>query len=306
MKVTVAGWRIDLIAAAIVLVALALRVHVASSARYIHDEDNNYIPLAKVISFEPGNLNLPMRAENHGAYPAYLVKASGALFGTSPLGYRLLHVLVSLGTILFVFLLARDWYGDVAARWAAALIAFNEYYLTTSARVTAHVPHLFFVSATVWAFGSFLRTRRLAYLYATGALVGFAFYIKEHSVLMLPAFFLTLLLPSYRHWLRSPHPYLACLAFVVVVSPDIYWNLTTDWETATVDYGDQEALQATYTNHLRRIGGVGFSPYPLMYYGRTAVRWTYQQITGSELHDETAEYQAMNPVLGALLLTAVF
>ena len=96
----------------------------------------------------PAIVHLPLRGENHPALPAYVVKASSTLFGTSPLGYRvaarpagLLHHRADLSP--------RRASGTARwpARWAAALLAFNEYYLDVSSRATAHVPHLLFVTA---------------------------------------------------------------------------------------------------------------------------------------------------------------
>jgi 4-amino-4-deoxy-L-arabinose transferase-like glycosyltransferase len=288
----------------ILLLAAVLRVYLGTTAPYIHDEENNAIPLARTISFVPGALNLPLRGENHGALPAYVVKFSSAIFGPSPLGFRALHILLGLGTILIVFRLALDWYGPVAATWAAALLAFNEYYLPISSRVTAQVPFLFLVATALFAFSRFIRFERSRHLYGAAAATGLAFYCKEHAVLLLPVFLLALLHPALRPWLRRPHPYLAAAMFALFIVPDLYWNITTP-ETTVVRYGDQEALQAGYANHLRRIGGLGVSPYPLMFYARRAVMPLYESATGRALVDETPEYPSINPLLGALLLGSV-
>jgi 4-amino-4-deoxy-L-arabinose transferase-like glycosyltransferase len=297
--------RVDPYLVLILLVASLLRFQLATTQEYIHDENNTSIPLSQTISFAPGHVHLPIRGENHGALPAYVVKASGTLFGTTPLGYRTVHVLGGLVTVLMIYVLASQWYGPVAARWAAALLAFNEYYLGVSARATAHVPHLFLVAAAIYAFSRFLKAQRPVYLYVAGACAGLAFYCKEHSALLLPAFFLALLQANYRRWLISPHVYLAALVFALMIGPDLYWNATMDRQTARIDYGTQVAGYANYRSHLQRIGGLGLSPYPLMFYGRTAVRSTYAAVTGRELRDETEEYRSMNPLLGVLLLASV-
>lgn len=290
----------------ILLVALALRLHLADTEAYIHDENNTSIPLSRTISFAPGTLHLPLRGENHGALPAYVVKASSTLFGTTPLAYRSIHVLVGLCTIVLIYLLTRQWYGPIAARWAATLLAFSEYHLGISGRATAHAPHLLLVAAAVYAFSRFLRAQRPGYLYVAGGAVGLAFYCKEHAALVLPVFLVTLLHARYRPWLRSPHVYLACATFLLVVGPDILWNLTRGPDRVFVSYGNtQKVAQATYGSHLQRVGGIGFSPYPSMFYVRGPIRSLHLQITGRELRDDTPEYRSVNPVLGALLLGAV-
>ena len=301
---SLAGRRIDAVLILILLVALVVRVRLGVTREYIHDEINTAIPLSKTISFEPGHLNLPLRGENHPALPAYVVKASSTVFGTSRLGYRAMHILLGLLTIAMVYAMTRQWYGAVPARWAAALMAFNEYYLNVSSRATAHVPNLLFVTAAVYAFSRFLATERPRYLYLAGASVGLAFYCKESTALMLPVFALTLLVSKHRQWLLKPQIYLACAAYVLIISPDIVWNLRANPGT-TVTYNDRTVGQATYAAHLRRIGGLGLSPYPSMFYLRQTVKALALGLTGHELKDETQEYWSVNVGLGVLLLGAL-
>jgi 4-amino-4-deoxy-L-arabinose transferase-like glycosyltransferase len=301
---SLAGRRSDAVLVLILLVALVIRVRLAVTREYIHDEINTAIPLSKTISFEPGHLNLPLRGENHPALPAYVVKASSTLFGTSRLGYRAMHILLGLLTVAMVYATTRQRYGLVPARWAAALMAFNEYYLNVSSRATAHVPDLLFVTAAVYAFSRFLATERPRYLYLAGASVGIAFYCKESTALLLPVFALTLLVSKHRRWLLKPQIYLACVTYVLVISPDVVWNLRASPAT-TVTYNDRTVGQATYATHLRRIGGLGLSPYPSMFYLRPTVKAVALNLTGSELKDETQEYWSVNVALGVLLLGAV-
>lgn len=290
---------------AILLAALVVRLYTAVTVAYVHDEENTHIPLSKTISVAPGSLHLPLRGENHGALPAYVVKISSTLFGTTPLGFRAVHILLGLVTVVLIYALTRQWYGVVAARWAAALMAFNDYFLSVSARATAHVPHLLLVTGAVYAFSRFLALQRAVWLYVAALSIGLAFYCKEHSAFVVPVFFATLLLPRYRHWLRSPHAYLACGVFVLVIGPDLVWNLRTSPETARVAYSGQEVGQATYTAHLRRVGGLGLSPYPTMFYGKSAVMSLHALLTGTELTDNTPEYESVNPALGLVLLGSV-
>lgn len=302
---SLAGRRIDLVLVLILLTAFAVRVYLATTREYLHDEINTAIPLSKTISFDPDHLHLPLRGENHPALPAYVVKISSMLFGTSPLGYRGMHLLLGLLTVVMVYGIARQWYGPTAGRWAAAIMAFNEYYLDVSSRATAHVPNLLLVTGAVYAFSRFLATERVRYLYLAGVSIGLAFYCKESTALLLPVFALTLLVSKYRRWLLSPHVYLACVTYALVLSPDILWNLRTNPDTATVNYNNQTVGQATYAAHLRRVGGLGLSPYPSMFYLRRTVKSLYLSLTGTELRDETTEYFSVNTAIGLLLLGAV-
>jgi 4-amino-4-deoxy-L-arabinose transferase-like glycosyltransferase len=298
-------WRVDPVLLAIVFVALGLRLQLAATEAYIHDEDRTAIPLSKTISVTPGQINLPLRGENHGALPAYVVRTSSAIFGETRLGYRALHVLLGLATVLLLARMARQWHGPQAAYWTAGLFAFNEYYLTISSRATAHVPHLFLVASALYLFSRFLATDRAAYVYAAGFAAGLAFYCKEHSALLLPVFFLTLLRAPYRARLRRPPVYLACAAFVLVITPDVLWNLRVSPQTARVAYSDQLVTHSTYRNHLARVGGLGLSPYPAMFYARDAVQAAHVAVAGQRIQDDTPEYNAMSPAIGILLFAGV-
>ncbi len=166
------------------------------------------------------------------------------------------------------------------------------------------MPNLLFVTGAVYAFSRFLATERPRYLYLAGASVGLAFYCKESTALLLPVFALTLLVGKHRQWLLKPQIYLACVTYILVISPDIAWNLRARPET-TVTYNDRTVAQATYASHLRRIGGLGLSPYPSMFYLRPTLNRVYLRLTGNELKDETAEYWSVNLAIGVLLLAAV-
>ena len=174
-----------------------------------------------------------------------------------------------------------------------------------SSRATAHVPNLLLVTAAVYAFSRFLATERAIYLYGAGAAAGLAFYCKESTGLLLPVFALTLLISKHRRWLLSPHVYLAIATYALLIAPDIAWNLRANPATATVTYNNQTHGQATYAAHFRRVGGLGLSPYPSMFYFRSPIRSLYAWVTGTELKDETTEYWSVNPAIGALLVGGV-
>jgi predicted membrane-bound mannosyltransferase len=299
-----ARWARDVPFLCILLVAAMVRLWLATAEPYVHDEINTAIPLSRTIAFTPGYVNLPLRGENHPALPAYVVKASGDFFGRTQTGYRMLSLLLGLGTLVLIFSLTVDAIGPVAARWAAALLAFNEYYLGVSARATAHVPHLLLVTLAMYAYGRFLRTQRPAFVYAAAAAVGLAFYAKEHSALLMPVFFIALLVTSQRRWLRTPHPYLASLLFVACISPDLYWNLSTRSEVL-VNYSGERVRVARYTDHFRRFGGLSVSPYPAMFYAKPLAQRAARLVTGTTPTDHTPEYRPVDPALGLLLVGAV-
>jgi len=295
----------DPVVLAIFVVSLVLRLVLASTEGYIHDEDHNAIPLARTISATPGHVHLPLRGENHGALPAYVVKVSSVVFGASPMGYRGLHLLLGLLTLALITRMAWEWYGPIATRWTAALLALNEYGLMVGTRATAHAPFHVCIAAAMYGFSRFVRDGRPAGLYAAGAALGLAFYAKEHAALLVPIFMAAaVFLPTPRRRAALLHGVGALAVFAALIAPDTYWNLRMHPEDSIVTYGDQPALQATYSSHLSRIGGLGLSPYPAMFYARSWTSSLVEAVTGTAPRDETREYASMNPVLGLTMLTA--
>lgn len=264
----------------------------AVSTPWFSDEAKGSIPLAEGISFSIVDPELPLRGRNHPALVGYVVKASRSAFGTSPLGTRALHLLAGFVTIGVVFLMARNSFGPAAGLWAAALLAMNEYHAGISSIATSHAPHLLFVTLAMYAFHRFLRAPQAIWLYAAAVGVAGAFWCKEHSVLLLPVFLLALMHPSTRHWLRGRHPWAAAALFALLISPDVLANVrATD--------------AVTYSDHLDRIGGFGFSQYPLAFYARGLVTDLQLAIAGTPFEDGVEEYASMNSLMGIVLLVCV-
>ena len=92
--------RVDVGLLLILVAAGLVRVHLAVTESYIHDEENTSIPLSQQISFSAGDRYLPLRAVNHPALPAYIVKAGSSLVGPTRFGYRAAHVVTGLLAVL--------------------------------------------------------------------------------------------------------------------------------------------------------------------------------------------------------------
>ncbi|MGE5263673.1 MAG: glycosyltransferase family 39 protein [Acidobacteriota bacterium] len=278
----------------ILALAFGMRVYQASVTTYFWDEERDWIPLAESISFQPQSLNLPLRADYHGALPAYLMEIGGLLLGKDPLGFRFPGILAGVFSIYLAYRMSLDWAGVNAARWVAALLAFNEFHISMSTLAIQHIFYFLFVMAALYAFSRFLKTRRPRYLYWATGWLGVAFLCYEISALLVPVFVLTLLvLPEYRVWFKRKEPYLAGLVFLLVILPDLAANFIVPGTTL-----------ATYGDHLSRIGGVGFTPHYLNFFLRDGVRALYNWM-GRELYDKAAGYPTMNLVFGVILLGGV-
>ena len=92
MKSTVVFWLI-------VATAFVLRAIPAFTAVEDYLEKEEFIPAAMSISWH----HLPIREYQHPAMPAYLIKLSSLLFGTSLTGYRFLNVLCGVGSVVLIY-----------------------------------------------------------------------------------------------------------------------------------------------------------------------------------------------------------
>ncbi len=104
-----------------------------------------------------------------------------------------------------------------------------------------------------------------------------------------------MLVSGSRSWLRRKEPYIALLIFLVLISPDIYWN---------VKHPDTTVPTLNYAGHLSRIGGIGFTFHYFLFYGRDAIRGAYH-LLGWRLKEYMSEYPSMNTLFGAILLVSV-
>ena len=284
------AWRrLDWPVASIVVVAAALRLYSSVSAPYLYIEAEEYVKFAQRISWD----HLPIREMQHAALPSYLIKFSGLLFGQTRVGYRMLGVLAGVGTILVIYRLGLQWWGRGAARWAALLLAVNEYHVAISARAVELVYDLWFVAVAMYAFTRFLKTERPAWLLAAGAASGLGFLCKEITCLMVPVFLIALLVLPQRRWLLRKEPWLALLVFVAVISPDVWHTLRTPVEGRSPRF-------AGYDDHLSRVGGLGLNGQPWVFYFADALDWA-----GIPYENSLDSIQTMNPLSAAVLWAGV-
>jgi len=274
----------------ILIAAFALRIYLASIPTFLWDESMDWIPLAKSINVQWGRIHLPIRGDFHPALSAYFIRSGIKLFGQNPIGFRFFGVLAGLLTIIVAARLALDWFGLTAARWTAILLAFNEYHIAVSAMATQKVYYLLFAILAMYFFSRFLRTENPINLYITAAMTGLGFLCYEIIILLIPVAFATFVFSRYRHWLKRKEPYIAGLLFLLIISPDLYWNLTTT-----------DHVQVGLIDQLSRFGGLSFNPHYLLFYVGEAV-----SIIGYYYQDGFSEYPKMNPLFGMILLVGVF
>ena len=242
---------------AILLAALGIRLHFAIVAPYVWDEFRDWIPLANSISLDWATFNLPIHDGQHPSLPAYVMRAGSLLLGDTPLGYRLGSVVTGVTTIALIYLLARRWFGETAALVAAALLGFNEYHIGVSALATEKSYYLFFMIAATYFLCEFHRTSKLSAASLAGGALGLGMLCKYLTALVIPAFGIAFLLAGTWRRLQARAVLALGLTLLAVMTPDLWWNVAhrDTIGSAAANVGD----------HLQRVGGLGISPYPLLF-----------------------------------------
>jgi 4-amino-4-deoxy-L-arabinose transferase-like glycosyltransferase len=315
------------ILALILIVGATLRLAGASQAPIELIERDEFIPTAMSITKE----HLPLRATQHGIVPAYIIRAGGLVFGNSILGLRLTSVIAGTATILLLYLVATRWWGQLAGLIAAGLLSIERYHIEISGRAIDLPLDLFFIALAIYTFSRFLYAidqrgtpaEAGRWLYGTAAACALGFLCKELTALMAPVLLLSILLVGQSAWLRKRQTWLAVGIFVLIISPDIYANLTTT-ETQRVALRDhyldvrrelgtnlpeiydlpeiyeQSGLYMSYRDQLSRFRSFGFDAEPFYFYFGNIFDGLGIQ------HDKTFdEFPFVNPWLACILWVGV-
>lgn len=209
----------------IVAVGLTLRLLGAWYGNLMFDE-RAHLALAQTIDFHPDRFHLVFRSLDHPLLSIYILKLSGLLFGESNFGLRILHVLFGTATIVPVYLLGCELQNRNVGLWAAALLAVDQFHASWSRMFMPEVIMLFFWSLAMLQISRAVRSRRAVDFIWLGVWLGLAYLGKETGILLLPvAWAFLLVCREHRSLLWDRKWYLAHAAFVLVIAPDILWNL---------------------------------------------------------------------------------
>ncbi len=209
----------------ILAVALGLRLAGAWFGNLTFDE-SAHLALADTISFHPESFHLVWRSLDHPLFSIYVLKLSGLLFGESNFGLRIIHVLFGTATVIPVFLLGRAAGGERAGLFAAALLAVDQFHASWSRLFMPEVLMLFFWSVGLIGILRLLSEPRTRDFVLLGVWLGLAYMAKETGFLLVPVVWIVVLTDRKR-WrlLADGRWYLMHLIALLVVSPDLIWNL---------------------------------------------------------------------------------
>lgn len=281
---------------AVLGVACVLRLLVAIGAPTVWDEDHDWIPVSRGISLRPGRIHVPIHEGQHPSLPAYFMRAGALLVGDSALGYRLSGAIAGLLTVALVYVCGRRWFAENGALAAAALVAINEYHVGISAFATEKPYYLLASCGAVHCFGEFLRNSTSRNAAWVGGTLAFGVMCKYLTLLLIPVFAVAMLVGRAGPRVDRRVLWVAVVVFAVLVAPDVLWTAFHP-DTAGTN-------SANLGDHFRRIGGLGFSRQPLVFYLRDLRNAVYP-VLGLSFGDPAAEYPTMNGLMGLALLGGV-
>jgi 4-amino-4-deoxy-L-arabinose transferase-like glycosyltransferase len=176
---------------------------------------------------------------DHPPMIAWLIRAGTSLFGDTPLGVRLMGVLLSLPASWFVWKAAKLILDD-DNRAGLALLFFN---LTLMISVellaaTPDMPSIVTSTAFLYCLAQVQATQNSKWWLAAGVAAGLGL-LSKFSALFLGAGTLFWLIADrrQRHWLASPWPYLGAVLVLLIFSPNLIWQSQHHWETLAFQFG---------------------------------------------------------------------
>jgi 4-amino-4-deoxy-L-arabinose transferase-like glycosyltransferase len=168
---------------------------------------------------------------DHPPMVAYVIRAGTMIAGDTEFGVRLVSILLALPMSFAVYRTAAILFGGVRVA-ASAAILLNATLMAAVGTliVTPDSPLLVAASFVLFFLAKVLQTGRGAWWLAVGAAVGCAL-LSKYTALFFGAGILIWLLavPSQRHWLVTPWPYLGGLAALAIFTPVILWNADHQW-----------------------------------------------------------------------------
>ena len=176
---------------------------------------------------------------DHPPAIAWLIRAGTLLFGDTPLGVRLMSVVLSFPASWFVWKAGKLILND-DNRAGLALLFFN-LTLMTSVELLAATPDMPSVvtsAAFLYCLAQIQATQNGKWWLAAGIAAGLGLLSKFSALFLgVGALFWLMADGRERPWLASPWPYLGAGLALLIFSPNLVWQSQHHWETFLFQFG---------------------------------------------------------------------
>ena len=169
--------------------------------------------------------HLDLSYYDQGPGIAYCIKLGTLIAGHTQLGVRLVPIAFAAIGSWLTFLTTRRWLGEAVAWWMLLLMTFAPLYAAGSLLATYDSPLVLCWTVALWLLTKALQENKPTLWYAVGVVVGLGIASKLTMLTFAPGVLLLLaLVPGYRKWLHTPHPYLAFGIAVLGLLPYWLWD----------------------------------------------------------------------------------
>jgi hypothetical protein len=176
---------------------------------------------------------------DHPPLAGWLIGIVTGIGGPSVLALRLVPLAMMLLTVVFLWLLARDLYGERAAGWSALLLLALPMFAAGMSAATPDAPlaalwscYLWLLHRTLGAADDGSRRHRLGRPLLLGAVLGAAFLAKYTGAMLLATTLVLVAMPPHRVWLRRPGFWLGGALAAALATPVLLWNIQHGWAGA--------------------------------------------------------------------------
>ena len=177
----------------------------------------------------------------HPPFIVYELFMISKIFGQSLLALRIGSIFFTSGSLLLIYLLYREMFGDErGAFWVTLVIAIlpiTNFWLMLAIQDS---PFVFLSLLTTLLIWRAISRDNKNYWYLIGVSAGFMLLCKLQASLLLPCLLLFFLsTKENRHWLRRKEPYLALLIVVLMFIPTMLWYASRHFEPITYQLGNR-------------------------------------------------------------------
>jgi len=280
------------------LAGFFLRYYAAVNVPENHDEYTEDFPVARQISFNLQNLNLPLLDNStDDASPMafrYLIKTGWLIFGDSLLGARLPFIFIGTCTILLLYVLTKITFGVKTALIASGLLSFSQYHIAISRLADYNSIYIFFVICSLICFYKAVTTDSNKWFIINGLVVSAGFWFKESMSFLIPIYLIFFsLYPEYRKFIKSRLFWFSNLLIFSLISPLILANII--FSSPRLSYILESATFRISLNAINFYLGELFLSVLKLFPGFSCVIFTNLE----------SEYPLLNLFLGILMLIAV-
>ncbi|MSP53284.1 MAG: glycosyltransferase family 39 protein [Gammaproteobacteria bacterium] len=167
---------------------------------------------------------------------AYLIRFSTLIFGNTAEGIKIVALICTLLGATFVYRLAYELFDEQVAFVTLILLLLMPLTQASFVISTLDPPMVCFWALTLYWFYLAVSRDSNFYRYLAGISLGLSLLAKYQGVMLVPTFFLFLLLTPYRRQFKNINWYLAGLLALVIFSPVLIWNYQHDWLSFTFQY----------------------------------------------------------------------